>query len=276
MDGGREGEEAGGKEEWSVTRRQEATCHQHRRGEVEREERGGRKGGEERGQGVHSSPPHHRLLWQRCLQGSLGGSEGQGSMSSETGTQGTFGSMQTFRGSQKHLGHRTWQKPDWPHHAGWAWASVRSHAPKAKGVGTLGLHLCYFISFSGHPKPPVMRSPISQMRPLTLRAMKEPTSAGLHSQVCAPPTWCLGPSTHLDPFNALGDDVGMVHGHQRDLDASHPAHGACPHSCRQSTDSSALLATGGGQPAGCLCRLVCHGSDSPGHAWAPTPKKGQV
>ena len=53
------------------------------------------------------------------------------------------------------------------------------------------------------------------------------------------------PSAHLDALNALGDDVGVVHGHQRDLDAGHPSHGARPQSCKQSAGSSALPASGG-------------------------------
>lgn len=56
----------------------------------------------------------------------------------------------------------------------------------------------------------------------------------------------LPQSMYLDPLNALGDDVGMVHGHQRDLDSGHPAHGAGPHSCGQSRDRSALLCLEGG------------------------------
>lgn len=62
--------------------------------------------------------------------------------------------------------------------------------------------------------------------------------------------WGRGPATHLDALNALGDDVGVVHGHQRDLDAGHPAHGARPHSCKQSVGSSALPASGGGRESG--------------------------
>lgn len=51
--------------------------------------------------------------------------------------------------------------------------------------------------------------------------------------------------TYLDPLDALGDDVGVVHGHQRDLDSSHPAHSARPHPCGQSRDRSALLLQAG-------------------------------
>lgn len=77
--------------------------------------------------------------------------------------------------------------------------------------------------------------------------------AGVQSQAPAPPhkpvshslPWHLGLASHLDPFNALSDNVGVVHGHQRDLDSSHPAHGTCPHSCGQNMDSSALPAPGG-------------------------------
>lgn len=63
---------------------------------------------------------------------------------------------------------------------------------------------------------------------------------------CLPQGW--GRPSYLDPFDALGDNVGMVHGHQRDLDSSHPAHRACPHSCGQSTRDSALLAPEGMPP----------------------------
>lgn len=46
--------------------------------------------------------------------------------------------------------------------------------------------------------------------------------------------------TYLDALDALGDDVGMVHGHQRDLDSSHAAHGTGPHACRRDRVRSAL------------------------------------
>lgn len=38
---------------------------------------------------------------------------------------------------------------------------------------------------------------------------------------------------YLDALDALGDHVGVVHGHQRDLDPRHPAHGVRPHACGQ-------------------------------------------
>lgn len=68
---------------------------------------------------------------------------------------------------------------------------------------------------------------------------------------------------YLDPLNALGDDVGMVHGHQRDLDSGHPAHGAGPHSCGQSRERSALLCLEGRR----WCQVgwgACAGTSVPG------------
>ena len=60
-------------------------------------------------------------------------------------------------------------------------------------------------------------------------------SVGHHEAVSCRLMQAWGPATHLDPLNALGDDVSVVHGHQRDVDAGHPAHGARPHPCGQST-----------------------------------------
>lgn len=44
-----------------------------------------------------------------------------------------------------------------------------------------------------------------------------------------------GASAYLDALYALGDDVGVMHGHQRDLDSGHAAHGSRPHACRRRT-----------------------------------------
>lgn len=85
---------------------------------------------------------------------------------------------------------------------------------------------------------------------------------------------CLPQSMYLDPLNALGDDVGMVHGHQRDLDSGHPAHSAGPHSCGQSRDKSALLclegwpARWGGAP---VQALLSRGNSSPSHPGPSLP-----
>lgn len=85
-------------------------------------------------------------------------------------------------------------------------------------------------------------------------------SAEVQSQVgpCASPRASVPadtgprPSTYLDPLDALGDDIGVVHGHQWDLDSSHPAHSVCPHPCGQSRGWSALWAPAGVSPQACL------------------------
>lgn len=140
-------------------------------------------------------------------------------------------------GSQKHLGHRTWEKA----------------GPAARGRAGLGINkkLCPEGQGGWHhwdtalvtpPGTPSVLMPLAQTRWLRLRMVWGP-----HAAI---PLWCwasqsgpspaqlaclLGLSTYLDALDALSDDVGMVHGHQRDLDSRHPAHTARPHSCGQST-----------------------------------------
>lgn len=109
------------------------------------------------------------------------------------------------------------------------------------------------------------------------RSLRRPTSQA--------PTVTQGPGlpAYLDPLDALGDDIGMVHGHQRDLDSSHPAHGVRPHACRRRGDGSALPAPAGGTGPGARgssARLWAHlaplerpglGSSQRGRSGARTP-----
>ena len=109
------------------------------------------------------------------------------------------------------------------------------------GAGPSG-HSCATSSFSCHPGGPVTRRPILQMGPLTLSVATcvcgvRARPVGHHEPVSRSLMRARGPATHLDPLNALGDDVSVAHGHQRDLDTSHPAHSARPHPCGQSTGS---------------------------------------
>lgn len=88
--------------------------------------------------------------------------------------------------------------------------------------------------------------------------MREPRRVGhLHvpklgfrakcSHPTSPPIPSTDPGlpTYLDPLDALRDNIGMVHGHQRDLDSGHLTHSACPHSWGESTSRSTLVACRG-------------------------------
>lgn len=57
----------------------------------------------------------------------------------------------------------------------------------------------------------------------------------------------LGLAAYLDALDALSDDVGVMHGHQGDLDARHPAHSGRPHSCGQSAQLSSATTRRGSQ-----------------------------
>ena len=196
------------------------------------------------------------------LQGSLGGSQGHGSASSETGTQ-------TYLGTREHSGApgNAWGAGHGKRQAGHA-------KPDRLGVSE---EPCQEGGASGYTVPlPLVLTPPRASSHEEAHFTDGPLTPSVATCVCgarARPGGRRslmrgrGPAAHLDALNALGDDVGVVHGHQRDLDAGHPAHGARPHSCKQSAGSSALPASGGGcQPGG-------HRAP-PGHTCPPQARAG--
>lgn len=98
-----------------------------------------------------------------------------------------------------------------------------------------------------------------------------PASAGSEPGPGSPQlTRRLGLATHLDALDALSDDIGVMHGHQRDLDASHPTHSGRPHSCGRGHSSAlpprARAASEGGV-GGCHPPGRSHPGPHPANGW---------